>query len=116
MRCDQRIELGMNNRLERCPDLRLGNLHQHFGHEGPDEQRLRRPPGNPARLQVVTLLRIEPAHGGAMCALDIVREDLELRLGVHPAVVRQEQIAVGLLGVRLLRRRLHDHLAVEHRS
>ena len=51
-----------------------------------------------------------------MGALHVVGEDLELRLGVDLGPVAEQQVAVGLLGVGLLRLGLHEHLAVEDRA
>ena len=48
-----------------------------------------------------------------MRALHVVRKDLELRLGVDPRILREQQRVVGLLAVRLLRDRMDVDLAVE---
>ena len=46
---------------------------------------------------------VELAHGGPVGALDVVGVDLELGLGRDVGVAGEEQVAVGLVGVRLLR-------------
>ena len=66
-----------------------------------------------ARPQVEQRLVVELADRGAVRALDVVGEDLELRLGVDLRVVREQQRPVGLLGVGLLRVGPDDDLAVE---
>src|SRR5438105_2736936 len=51
-----------------------------------------------------------------MRALDVVSEDLQLRLGVDLCILRQEQRLVRLLRVGLLGIGAHDNLAVEDRA
>ena len=50
-----------------------------------------------------------------MRALDVVGEDLQLRVGVGDGVARQQQVAVGLFGVGLLRPVADVDQAVEDR-
>ena len=69
-----------------------------------------------AASQVEELVFVELADGGAVCALDVVGEDFELRLRVNGGVLREKQVAVGLLRICLLRARTHVDLAVEHRA
>src|ERR1039458_1758981 len=66
-----------------------------------------------ARAQVEELLFFNLAYGGAMRALDVVGVDFELRLGVDARIITEEQIAVGLLGVGLLRVLVTYDAAVE---
>ena len=66
-----------------------------------------------AAAQIEDRVLVELADGGAVAALDVVGEDLELRLGVDLRVVGQQQVLVHLLRVALLRVRAHEHLAVE---
>ena len=66
--------------------------------------------------QVEDRLVVQLADRRAVRALHVVSEDLELRLGVDRRVVGQEQRAVRLLGVGLLRVLPDDDLAVEHRA
>ena len=49
-----------------------------------------------------------------MSTLDVVGKDLQLRLGVDHGVLGQQQVLVGLLGVRLLSVLVHVDLAVEN--
>ena len=51
-----------------------------------------------------------------MAAFHVVGVDLQLRLGIDFGVVRQQQVAVGLVGITVLRIGMHDHLAVEYRA
>ncbi len=67
------------------------------------------------RPQVEDRLVVHLADGGAVRALDVVGEDLELRLGVDLRVVGQQQRLVRLLRVGLLRVGPDDDLAVEDR-
>ena len=72
--------------------------------------------GQAAGAQVEDRLVVELADRRAVRALHVVGEDLELRLGVDRRAVGQEQRAVRLLGVGLLRVLPDDDLAVEHRA
>src|SRR6185437_15940188 len=51
--------------------------------------------------------------GGAVGTLHVVRVNLKLGLGVHLRIVGEQEIAIGLLGVRLLRVLVDDNAAVE---
>ena len=68
-----------------------------------------------ARLQIEQRLFVELADRRAVGALHVVGEDLELRVRVDLRVVGQQQRAVGLLRVGLLRVVPDDDPAVEHR-
>ena len=72
--------------------------------------------GEAAGAQVEHRVVVELPDRRAVRALHVVGEDLELRLGVDLRVVGEQQRAVGLLGVGLLRVRPDDDLAVEHRA
>src|SRR5688572_20762568 len=74
-----------------------GNALDHGGAERIGEEVARRAVGKPAAAKIEQLFGIELSHGGAVRALHVVREDLELRLGVHRRLVGEQQIA-ALLG------------------
>ena len=69
--------------------------------------------GQAARTQVEHRLVVQLPDRRAVRALHVVGEDLELRVRVDGRVVRQQQRAVGLLGVGLLRVLADDDAAVE---
>ena len=92
------------------------DLFDHLGGEGISEEPLGRIGGEPTAPGVEKGDVVQPADGGAVRALHVVGEDLELGLGVHPGVIAPEEIAVGLLGVGLLRLGAHEHLTVEDRA
>ncbi len=58
--------------------------------------------GKAARAQIEERRLVEVADGGAMAALDVVGEDLELGLGVDRGARAQQQVAVELMGVGLV--------------
>ena len=58
-----------------------------LGAERVGQEVARRSVGQPAALQIEQLLGVELADGGAVRALDVVGEDLELRLGVDVRLV-----------------------------
>ena len=68
-----------------------------------------------AGAQIEDRILVELADRRPVRALHVVGEDLQLRLGVDQRVVREQQRAVGLFRVGLLRVLAHDDLAVEHR-
>ena len=49
-----------------------------------------------------------------MGALDVVRKDLQLRLGIDSGSITQKQVPIGLFRVGLLSLGLYEHLAIEH--
>src|SRR5688572_13051872 len=61
---------------------------QHLGGEGVGEQRPRTLGADTARLEVEERQLLEAADRRAMRALHVVGEDLELRLRVHPRLLR----------------------------
>src|SRR6185312_11038116 len=65
---------------------------QHAGGEGVGEQLARGVLANAATLHVEERGVVQATHRGAVRALDVVGVDLELRLGVHPRLARQEQV------------------------
>ena len=81
-----------NARIEQLPRLRLAQT---------------------PRAQVEDRVVVHLADGRAVRALDVVGEDLELRVGVDLGILGQEQRLVRLLGVGLLRVGPDDDLAVE---
>src|SRR6185436_6831332 len=58
--------------------------------------------------QVKKLLRIDLPDGGTVSALDVVRENFELGLGIHGRFVGQEQVAAFLGRIRKLRAPPHE--------
>src|SRR6185503_7030251 len=69
-----------------------------------------------AALQIEKLVLIELSDRRSMCALDVIRKDFKLRLGIDARFRRKQEILVGLLRVGLLRAMSHENLAVENRS
>src|SRR6185503_5539518 len=57
---------------------------------------------NATRTQIEDRFLVELSDGGAVRALDVVRVDFQLRLGVYGGVFRQKQIFVRLLGIGFL--------------
>src|SRR5882757_7576192 len=70
--------------------------------EGVDQEVPRVDFRDAARLKVKQHLAIELADGSAVGAADVVRPDLQLRLGIDSRIVAEDQIFVGLLGIGLL--------------
>ncbi len=100
------MPLSVASRLERHPV-------QHVARERVNQHAPRLPVAEPARPQVEHRFVVDLAHRGAMRALDVVGEDLELRLGVDLRILGQQQRRVRLLRVGLLRVGPDDDLAVE---
>ena len=92
-----------------------GDAVDDLGAERISEEVARRSVGKPAAGQIEHRLAVELADGGAMRALDVVGENLELRLGVDVRFRGQQQVAARLRRVGALGVRAHDDLAVEHR-
>src|SRR6185312_11855279 len=67
-----------------------------------------------ARAQVKERIVLYLANSCAVGALHIVSINLKLRLGINLRVVRKQQVAVGLLGVRLLRVFVNDDPSMEN--
>ena len=74
----------------------------------------RRLQADAARAQIKNVLSFKLPDGRAVRAFHVIRKNLQLRLGVDRRVVGQQQIAVGLLGVGLLRVGPHENFAVEN--
>src|SRR5262249_49858019 len=55
-----------------------------------------------ARTQIEEGIFFDLSNRGSVSALDVVGENFELGLGVDLRVVREQQVAIGLLGVGLL--------------
>ena len=68
---------------------------------------------DPPRAEVEESVRVELPGGRAVLALDVVGQDLELRRRVHERLPGEQQVAVHLQGVGLLRARADDHEAAE---
>ena len=66
-----------------------------------------------AGAQVEQRILFDLADRRAVSTLHIVRVDFQLRLGVDLGVVGEQQVAVGLLGVSLLRVFVDDDPSVE---
>src|SRR5215471_6882269 len=64
--------------------------------------------------EVEDLLGIELSDGRPMSAFHVVRENLQLRLGVHVSSLSQQQIATFLRRIGPLRPGPNQDLAVEH--
>ena len=79
-----------------------------------DQQPLRLGARNAARHQVEELRLVDAAGRGAVAALDVVGEDLQLRLGRKLGRLRQEKRLRHHLGVGLLRVGLDDDAPLEH--
>src|SRR5712692_1270946 len=75
---------------------------------------LRRSLVKPARTQVEQGILFHLSNGGSVRALHVVSIDFQLRLGVNLRVIRKQQVAVGLLGVSLLRVFVDKDAAVEN--
>ena len=99
----------------RAAQLDRRDVAQHLGGKGMEQQVAGLVARQAARLQVEQRVFVELADGGAVGALHVVGEDLELRVGVDLRVVREQQRPIGLLGVGLLRVGTHEDAAVEHR-
>src|SRR5204863_9051132 len=70
----------------------------------------------PPTAKVEQHFLVELADGSSVGALHVVGQDLELWLGVYRRLAGEQQIAVRLLSVRLLRFLIDDDFAVEDRS
>jgi hypothetical protein len=90
------------------------NAFHRFADEGLDQERLGFFLGNSPRFEVKQETFVEAACGSAVAALDVVSEDLQLRLVVRLCSIRKQQRVRGHLGVRLLRARTHDDPALKH--
>ena len=69
---------------------------------------------DPPRPQIEHLFFVKLSDGGAMCAFDVVGEDLQLWFRVDGRAVRQQQRLVGLPRIGLLCILPDEDLAVEH--
>src|SRR6185437_12293934 len=85
-----------------------------LGGEGVDEHAARFWLADAARAQIEQRVLVEVADSGAVAALDVVGENLELGLGVDRGARAQQQIAVEQLGIGLLCLRPDGDAAEEH--
>src|SRR6185295_2408994 len=83
--------------------------------EGVGQEALRRLFPNTAGTEVEDRVLVELADGRAVGAPDVVGVDLELWIGIRDRFGREQQVAVRLLGVRLLRALVNVDQSVEHR-
>src|SRR5262249_17147161 len=87
---------------------------QAFIGKGKQQKFARRRFVDAARAKIEESRVFELTDGCAMRSLHIVGVNLELRLGVDLPVVREQQVAIGLLGIGLLRVLVDDDPAVEN--
>ena len=95
------------------PDGSLLHAVEALAGEGEEQELARGHLVDAAGAQVEQRVLLDLADGGAVRALHVVGVDLQLRLGVDLRVVGKQQVAVGLLGVGLLRVLVHDDAAVK---
>src|SRR5215468_5619455 len=99
--------------FEPRPQRLDGDPAQHLVGEAQGEQGARPGLVEPAAPEIEDAILGDLAVGRTVAALDVVGEDLELRLAVHLHLVREEQVLVGLMRVRPDGARPHDDAAVE---
>src|SRR4029078_12163890 len=99
---------------ERIAQPSMLNAFHRFADEGLDQERLGFFLGNSPRFEVKQETFVEAACGSAVAALDVVSEDLQLRLVVRLCSIRKQQRVRGHLGFRLLRAGTHDDPALKH--
>src|SRR5665213_1122879 len=87
---------------------------EHLARERLSEQRPRRLAGHSARAQIEQDFLIEGTYRGAVGALHVVGEDLESRPSIDLAVLREQQVHVGLVSVRTVSARPDDDPTIEH--
>src|SRR5690606_4379896 len=92
------------DRLEQALlDRRDADLLDELGEEAADDEATRLDLRDAARLQVEQLLVVEATGRGRVTrALDLARLDLEVRHRVRARAVREDEVAVELVGVRAL--------------
>src|SRR5262249_40408069 len=81
--------------------------------ESLQQQVLGRGFAQPARAQVKQRIFVDLADGGAMRALHIVGVDFQLWLGIDLSLIGEQQVAIGLLGISLLRVFMNDNASVK---
>ena len=91
----------------------IADVVDHIGHESLCEHASGLVARYAAALHVEQCLLVELACGGAMACLYLVAVDLKLRRCVHTGIGRREYVAVGLGGIGVHRRLLHDHTSAE---
>ena len=99
--------------FERLPERLDLNPVQHVARERVDQHVTRLLQVEASRLQIKDRVLVELTHRGAVRALHVVGENLELRLRIDLRIVGEQQRLVRLLGVGLLRVRPYDDFAVE---
>ena len=102
---DERLDMG----------ARRAFLHavQAFACEGEKQQAARGNFVDAARAQIEKRVLFDLADGRAVRALHVVGVDFKLRFGVDLRLIGKQQVAIGLLGVGLLRVLVHDDAAVK---
>src|SRR6476660_9219278 len=71
---------------------------------------------NPSRLQVKQFVLLNLPDGSPVCTLNVVSENLKLRLRIHTRLIRKQEVFVRLHSVSLLRIMTHKNFAVEDRA
>ena len=72
---------------------------QHFGRKGYHLQFAGLSLRDAAAAQVKEFVRVQPAKGGAVAALDVIGINLQLRQALRTASVTQKQVMVLLIGL-----------------
>ncbi len=85
-----------------------------FAGESKEQEFARRRFIDTASAQIEQSILRHLADGGAVSAFHVVGVDFQLRLGIKLRVVRQQQIAIGLLGVGFLSVFVDDDAAVKY--
>src|SRR6478609_2032971 len=108
-------ELGLDRLEQALLDRGDADLLDELGEEPADHEATRVGLGDAARLQVEELLVVEATGGrGVPGSLDEARLDLEVRHRVRARAVRQDEVAVELVGVGALGLLADQHVADPH--
>src|SRR5262249_22443077 len=109
----ERLESRNQQPVEPALERRDHDPADNLARERVGQQTTRRLEAEAAGAQVEDRVLFEPADRRSVSALDVIGKDLQLRLGVDHGILGQEQVLVGLLGVRLLSVLVYVDLAVE---
>src|SRR5262245_8902211 len=111
------LKIAREARVQRLPRGRAGrlvrDLREHVVGEGVHEEVAGLERSEATGAQVEQRRLVESADRGAVRASNVVRVDLELGARVDDRAVREDEVLVRLLRVRLLRVLPHDDPAVE---